>query len=66
MDQFRKYSKEHAEISPVVAKFAQYQSAQEDELRQAQMELLAASKEEKLGLAQERLHKAMVDSQYDR
>jgi hypothetical protein len=29
-------------------------SAQEDELRQAQMELLAASKEEKLGLAQER------------
>ena len=31
MDQFRKYSKEHAEISPVVAKFAQYQSAQEDE-----------------------------------
>jgi hypothetical protein len=30
------------------------QSAQEDELRQAQMELLAASKEEKLGLAEER------------
>ena len=32
MDQFRKYTREHSEIDPVVAKFAEYQSAQEDEL----------------------------------
>ena len=31
MEQFRKYTREHAEIDPVVAKFAQYQAAQEDE-----------------------------------
>lgn len=31
MDQFRKYTKEHAEIDPVVAKFSQYQAAMQDE-----------------------------------
>ena len=37
MDQFRKYTREHAEIDPVVGKFAEYQAAQEDELAAIEM-----------------------------
>ena len=58
MDQFRKYSKEHAEISPVVAKFAQYQSAQEDESAAIEMRQDIESRvfaEEEIKLARERM-----------
>ncbi len=58
MDQFRKYSKEQAEISPVVAKFAQYQSAQEDELAAIEMRQDIESRvfaEEEIKLARERM-----------
>ena len=37
MEQFRKYTREHSEIDPVVTKFAEYQSAQEDELAAIEM-----------------------------
>ena len=37
MEQFRKYTREHSEIDPVVMKFSEYQSAQEDELAAIEM-----------------------------
>ena len=58
MDQFRKYTREHAEIDPVVGKFAEYQAAQEDELAAIEMRQDIESRtfaEEEIKAARERM-----------
>jgi len=58
MEQFRKYTREHTEIDPVVAKFSQYQAAKEDEAAALEMRNDPESRafaEEEIKAARERM-----------
>ncbi|MEI7531801.1 MAG: peptide chain release factor 1 [Betaproteobacteria bacterium] len=58
MDQYRKLTREHADINPIVSKFSQYQSAEQDELAAQEMKLDPSSKdfaEDEIKSAKERM-----------